>query len=84
MSAGTSDLVYISLRLSLASLLSQNGMPPVIFDESFARFDDNRLNGILRILSARADEGGQVILLTSQKRDAALMRSIGEFEHIIV
>jgi uncharacterized protein YhaN len=56
----------------------------VIFDESFARFDDNRLNGILRILSARADEGGQVILLTSQKRDAALMRSIGEFEHIIV
>ena len=84
MSAGTSDLVYISLRLSLASLLSQSGMPPVIFDESFARFDDNRLNGILRILSARADEGEQVILLTSQKRDAALMRSIGEFEHIIV
>ena len=84
MSAGTSDLVYISLRLSLASLLSPVGCPPVIFDESFARFDDNRLNGILRILSARADEGGQVILLTSQKRDAALMRSIGEFEHIIV
>jgi uncharacterized protein YhaN len=84
MSAGTSDLVYISLRLSLASLLSPVGYPPVIFDESFARFDDNRLNGIFRILSARADEGGQVILLTSQKRDAALMRSIGEFEHIIV
>jgi len=72
MSAGTADVAYVSLRLALASLLCGDHLPPMIFDESFARLDDDRLTNMLRLLGA---SGGQILLFTSAGREAALLEA---------
>jgi hypothetical protein len=82
MSAGTRDLAYISLRLALMDLVYRSSVPPVIFDESFARLDDRRLELTLRLIAEYAEKGHQVMLLTSQKRDAVIMGGIAHFCHI--
>ncbi len=84
MSAGTRDLAYISLRLALMKLIYRTSIPPVIFDESFARLDDHRLEMTLRLISEYAQNGYQVLLLTSQKRDAVIMNGIARFKHILL
>ena len=71
MSAGTSDAAYVSLRLSLASLLcGGEKLPPMIFDESFSRLDDERLSNMLKLLSA---SGTQIIILSSFSRESELV-----------
>ncbi|MDD4772069.1 MAG: AAA family ATPase [Eubacteriales bacterium] len=82
MSAGTRDLAYISLRLALMNFIYRASVPPVIFDESFARLDDRRLELTFRLLAEYAQRGYQIILLTAQKRDALIMESIADFRHI--
>lgn len=53
MSAGTSDAAYVSLRLALATLIcGADRLPPMIFDESFSRLDDERLGNMLKLLAA--------------------------------
>jgi len=81
MSAGTSDIAYLSLRFALIRLLYGDSEPPVLMDESFARLDDTRLTNVLNLLSET--DGMQILLFTSQKRDAVLMRNTGaDFNHI--
>jgi len=84
LSAGTLDLAYISLRLSLADMLFRKNSPPLIFDESFARLDDGRMAAMFALLAEYAASGRQVILLTSQKRDGAEMKKIAPFTHILL
>lgn len=83
MSAGTLDIAYISLRFALTNLLYGDEKPPVIFDESFARLDDKRLENALRLLRDISDENMQVIILTSQKRDAVIMNQISSEYNLI-
>lgn len=73
MSAGTADAAYLSLRLALAELLYRRDMPPIVFDEAFARLDDNRLAAAVRLLERR---GAQSFLLTCQSREAALAGNV--------
>jgi len=82
MSAGTSDLAYISLRLALIRLLYRNIRPALILDESFSRLDDDRLACALNVLSTAAVEGTQSIVFTSHKRDADIMDDVGEYDYI--
>ncbi len=84
MSAGTRDLAYISLRLALIRLLYLNIRPALIFDESFARLDDSRLALALGVLATAAHDGSQSIVFTSHSRDAAIMESLGEFDHVVL
>ncbi|MBQ8510236.1 MAG: AAA family ATPase [Clostridia bacterium] len=79
LSAGTQDAAYLSLRLSLIDLLYRKCPPPVIYDESFSRMDDERLTSLLQLV--RAGEL-QSLILTSNGRDASLMRTLGEFRQI--
>ena len=79
MSAGTSDIAYLSLRFALIRLLCGDSEPPVLMDETFARIDDTRLTNILNLLG---ETDTQILLFTSQKRDAELMRNT--FNHIIL
>lgn len=74
MSAGTSDITYVSLRLSLSELISGGKLIPTVFDESFSRLDDTRLTNMLKLLSA---EKGQVIVLTSNGREVELLNKEG-------
>ena len=82
MSSGTRDLAYISLRMSLIGLLYHKTCPPLFFDESFARLDDNRLEAMFGLLGEYANEGSQIFLFTSQHRDAKILAEQGEFCYI--
>lgn len=76
MSAGTADAAYVSLRLAIASLIcGENNIPPLVFDESFSRFDDERLENMIKILLS---SGSQVLLLTSLERDSAIAQKISD------
>lgn len=85
MSAGTLDIAYLSLRFALIKLLYRDINPPVLLDESFARLDDVRFENVLRFLSDISGDGTQIIIFTSQKRDAVVMKNaVTEFNHIIL
>ncbi len=74
MSAGTSDITYVSLRLSLSELISGGKAVPIVFDESFSRLDDTRLTNMMKLLS---NEKGQVIVLTSNGREEDVLNKAG-------
>ena len=78
LSAGTKDAAYLALRLALIGMLYRRCTPPTIFDESFARVDDERLAKLLTLAAARE----QSIILTSNDRDARVMRGVGRFREI--
>lgn len=78
LSAGTKDAAYLALRLALIGMLYRRCAPPTIFDESFARVDDERLAKLLTLAAARE----QSIILTSNDRDARVMRGVGRFREI--
>lgn len=80
MSAGTKDLAYYALRLSLIGLLYKKQLPAVVFDESFARLDDERMDAFFSVL---AEQELQSLIFTSQTRDAKRMAALGlDFNHI--
>lgn len=75
LSAGTADIAYISLRLSLASTLCRGKLPPFIFDESFARMDDERLLSALKIIEKSFGARGQAIIFTCHGRESSLAKN---------
>lgn len=81
LSEGTQDAAYICLRLALTSVLYKSESPVTVFDESFARFDDDRLLRLLVLLANRNDKI-QCIMLTSSRREAALAEKLCGISHI--
>ena len=67
-SDGTVDQLYLALRLAVAEELTPNA--PLILDDAFVRFDDQRLAAAMDILKEEATNK-QVILFTCQSREAA-------------
>ena len=63
LSQGTRDQVYLSVRIALSELLSGDRSPPLLFDEAFSTFDEDRLKETLVILKEIA-ETTQVIVFT--------------------
>ncbi len=68
LSHGTSDLAYISLRLALADEVFSGENPVVIFDESFAHIDSERIRNILRMLSVKGSEY-QFVIFTCRNEE---------------
>ncbi|MBQ9745839.1 MAG: AAA family ATPase [Clostridia bacterium] len=75
LSAGTSDIAYISLRLALAETLCKHKMPPFVFDESFTRMDDTRLTAALKILEQKFEKNAQAIVFTCHGRESNLAKN---------
>ena len=69
-SAGTADAAYISLRCALLKVLFENDAPPAIYDESFARTDEERLRRILSLLADGAGRDLQSIVFTCRSLEA--------------
>ncbi len=74
MSAGTADAVYIGLRLALARVLFSKNTPPLVFDESFARIDEERLSKILAMLGGEKDV--QSLVFTCRSLEGEVAESI--------
>lgn len=84
LSRGTQDAAYLALRMSLLEILGKNGSVPMIFDETFASLDDERLKNVLRALYAQTEQGSQIFLLTCRKREAEAAEECGEYRHIVL
>ena len=72
-SDGTADQMYLALRLAVAEELTPNA--PLVLDDAFVRFDDDRLKEALNILN-QTGEYKQVILFTCQSRERNIMEEL--------
>jgi DNA repair exonuclease SbcCD ATPase subunit len=66
LSQGTRDQLYLSLRIALSELLSGDKNPPLLFDEAFYTFDDDRLQEALIVLR-EISQTTQIIVFTHDK-----------------
>lgn len=72
LSAGAYDTAYIALRVALAEQLCKN-KPTLIFDDSFAKIDDERLENILEVLYKLSEEY-QIMILSCHDREAKILK----------
>ena len=81
-SSGTADQIYLALRLAAARFI-QNGRDsmPLIFDDSFVLYDDDRLRQALRWLSEAYK--GQIIIFTCHRRELDILEE-EEIKHHVV
>lgn len=70
LSVGTIDQMYLSLRIGALKEISKENMP-IILDESFAYYDDKRLENILKYLVEETHN--QIIVLTCSKREVDIL-----------
>ncbi|MPQ44304.1 ATP-binding protein [Clostridium tarantellae] len=81
LSNGTWDQVYLALRLAIIELIYNNKIVPIILDESFSQYDENRLKKVLSIIYEISKEK-QIILFSSQKREYELLKNNNEINVI--
>ena len=75
LSVGTIDQLYLSLRLSMIDELSKEKMP-IILDEAFAYYDEDRLENILQYLVTQLGNH-QLIIFTCTKREQNILDKLG-------
>lgn len=71
MSIGTIDQLYLSLRLSMIDEMSDEKVP-ILLDEAFAFYDDERLKNILLYLNSEFKER-QIIIFTCTNRERDIL-----------
>lgn len=74
LSIGTIDQLYISLRLGAIKELSEETMP-IILDEAFAYYDEERLTNILKYISEEFKDN-QIIILTCTNREREILERL--------
>ena len=70
LSVGTIDQLYLALRLSMTDELSDEKVP-IMLDETFAYFDDERLANILKFLNKNF-KNRQILIFTCSLREKEL------------
>ncbi|MFZ7133713.1 MAG: ATP-binding protein [Eubacteriales bacterium] len=80
-SLGTIDQVYFAFRLGLNSFLQGEDFP-LLLDEAFILYDDNRLRNVLQYLIEHA-KGRQILLFSSQKREEAILQTLTKEFHVV-
>jgi uncharacterized protein YhaN len=74
MSDGTRDQLYLALRVaSIERFLANNPPLPLILDDAFVHFDDQRAEAALRVLAELCDQT-QVLFFTHHRRMVDLAR----------
>ena len=69
LSTGTIEQIYLAFRLSVIEEISKEKMP-IVLDEAFAYYDDERLLQTLKFLDII---NNQIIILTCTKREKSLL-----------
>lgn len=72
-SSGAMDQIYLALRLAAARLIQSERQEqmPLIFDDSFVLYDEDRLKTALKWLSTAYS--GQIIIFTCHQREAQML-----------
>jgi DNA repair exonuclease SbcCD ATPase subunit len=77
LSRGTADQLFLTARLGLVRLVTMDRRPPIILDDPFVTFDDERAGRAIELLrEAAAEQGFQVLLLTCSDRFDALADAV--------
>lgn len=71
LSVGTIDQLYLSLRLAMVNDISKESMP-IMLDETFAYFDNGRLENVLNFLAQELKEH-QSIIFTCTNREKEIL-----------
>lgn len=71
LSIGTIDQLYLSLRLAMLDELSTEKIP-IILDEAFAYFDNDRLTNLLKYMIDEYSDR-QIIIFTCTKREKEVL-----------
>ena len=74
LSVGTIDQLYLSLRLSAVGEVS-NEVLPIMLDEAFAYFDNERLRNVLEYL-AKEYSDHQILIFTCSNREEAILDAL--------
>lgn len=74
LSQGTIDQIYLSLRISSTNELTPENMP-IILDETFAYFDEERLTNVLKFLNTSYGDK-QIIIFTCTGREIEVLDKI--------
>ena len=70
LSLGTIDQMYLGFRLGIARKI---GELPIILDESFAYYDNDRLENVLKTLS---NLNRQIVILTCSDREKGILDNL--------
>ena len=74
LSIGTIEQLYLSLRISMIDELSKENLP-LFLDETFAYYDDERLQNVLIFLVKEALKR-QIFIFTCSKREIDMLNSL--------
>lgn len=66
LSKGTVDQLYVALRLAISKVMSERFVVPLMIDDAFIHFDDERAKRALQLLEKMAEDQ-QVIFYTCRK-----------------
>ena len=70
LSQGTIDQVYLAARIELVRLVTQDRRPPLIFDDPFVTYDDERAARAVDMLRGLVGDHQILYLTTSTRYDA--------------
>jgi hypothetical protein len=72
LSSGTLAQLYLAVRLALCLTVLPDGECPIVLDDAFISFDDERARAALRLLKKLAEKR-QIIVFTCQSREKRLL-----------
>ena len=73
LSMGTIDQMYFALRINILNEITEEKMP-IILDETFVYYDNNRLENILTYLNENVDN--QIIIFSCSKREENILNKL--------
>ena len=82
LSVGTIEQLYLSLRLSMIKDLSSETLP-IILDEAFAYFDDERLTNFLETISKKYKKN-QILIFTCTDREQQILMELGGDYNLVI
>ncbi len=78
LSNGTVDQLYLALRVAVSeTVLKGNEVLPIILDEPFAQYDDQRTENALRLIGELAEKQ-QVIIFTCKQREVEMLENVNK------
>lgn len=80
LSRGTTEQVYLALRLAAADCVMGYGALPLLLDETFAYYDEERLKNALAVLAAQSR---QILLFTCHRREKEILADMKK-EYMLV
>ena len=76
LSQGTLDQFYLAARLGLVEQVTRDRRPPLVFDDPFVSFDDERARRALELLKQTAGDHQVIYLTCSDRYDAVADRLV--------